>query len=228
MIFFFLPQAITYLAFSSTIHTTMMAFPSILHSILSNTDISWGILEGKFELLLNLTFPLFNSCRKRNLHDHAARMLPLLQRTNYSNYNFPFQYNHRFPPPKKKHAAFMFLYIYVIHNTLQNYSFLKSHYTSAFWRQHISMSPSYFYDMWPFSAFWCTTLLFHHIKPKSMTYFNNYNALLINFHKCLYPQSPTRYWTTTCQLKTVKYIYKFCLIYPLDLKYFVLKSIVLD
>lgn len=137
------------------------------------------------------------------------------------------------PPPKKTKkqkpsCLYVLIHIYVIHNTVQNYSFLKSHYTSAFWRQHISMFPSYFYDIWPFSAFWCTTLLFHHIKPKSMPYFNNYNALLINFHKCLYPQSPTRYWTTTCQLKTVKYIYRFCLIYPLDLKYFVLKSIVLD
>lgn len=65
---FFLPRAITYLAFSSTIHKTMIACPGILHTILSNTDIYWGILEGKFELLLNLTFPTFKSYRKRNLH----------------------------------------------------------------------------------------------------------------------------------------------------------------
>lgn len=64
---FFLPRAITYLAFSSTIHKTMIACPGILHTIKSNTDIYWGILEGKFELLLNLTFPTFKKCyRKRN------------------------------------------------------------------------------------------------------------------------------------------------------------------
>lgn len=107
---FFLPRAITYLAFSSTIHKTMIACPGILHTIKSNTDIYWGILEGKFELLLNLTFPTFKSYIGKGTAC-PARMLSLLQRTNYSNYPFPFQYNCRC---LQKQAASLFLYIYVV------------------------------------------------------------------------------------------------------------------
>lgn len=143
---------------------------------------------------------------------------------------FLFSITTDFPPPQKKTSClYVFIHIYVIHNTIQNYSFLKSHYTSAFWRQHISMFPTYFYYMWPFSAFWCTTLLFHHIKPKSMPYFNN--VLLINFHKCLSikpNQIPVLDNSVSTKNSKIHLQVLFNIPFRSEILYFVHKSIVLN